>query len=79
MGFIFKNTETGDTIEAPPPNMFGKSIIRFNGRVVEHVTYSDDETGGSVALDSGRTFDSGKEFGIWLAEQLRVGAWKVVN
>jgi hypothetical protein len=72
-----KNLETGDMLEVPPPNIVGDSVIRFNGRVVERVTYSDADM--SVTLGSGRRFDSGKNFAAFLIEQLRVGAYKMAH
>jgi hypothetical protein len=72
----FSNAKTGDIVEVPPPNIFGRSVVRFNGRVVERVVYSD-EAGGTVTTES-RVFRP-DEWAFYLAEQLRTGAWKVVQ
>lgn len=77
MSHGFRNAETGDVLEVPPPNFAGRSVVRFNGKVVERVTYSDLE-GGSVTTEDGRVYTS-KEWTGYLVEQLRIGAWKVIN
>jgi hypothetical protein len=77
MSYAFRNDETGDVIEVPPPNFTGRSVIRFNGKVVERVTYSDLE-GGSVTTEDGRIYTS-KEWPQYLVEQLRIDAWKVIH
>lgn len=77
LSYGFSNKETGDVLEVPPPNFAGRSVVRFNGRVVERVTYSDVGD-GSVTTEDGRVFDS-KTWPEYLAEQLRIGAWKVIH
>jgi hypothetical protein len=73
----FGHKETGDVLEVPPPDLTGRAVVRFNGRTVERVLYSDDD-GGSVTTQDGRIF-SGEEWTAYLVEQLRVGAWKVIH
>lgn len=77
MNWGFSNKETGDVLEVPPPDFAGRSVVRFNGRVVERVTYSDVGD-GSVTTEDGRVYTS-KDWPQYLVEQLRVGAWKVIN
>lgn len=68
-----RNDYTGDVLEIPPPNELGESVIRFNGRVVEAVLYSD-ENGGSATTGDGRMFTI-KEWPAYLVEQLEAGKW----
>lgn len=68
----FRNDRTGDIMEIPPPNKLGESVVKFNGRVVEHVLYSD--TDNSATLGDGRKFTS-DEWAKFLTEQLRIGAY----
>ena len=72
-----QNNHTGDVIDVPPPDRTGGSVVRFNGRIVEKVIYSDVD-GGSVTTEDGRVFTS-QEWSAYLVEQLRIGAWKVIN
>lgn len=76
-GVKLRHNHTGDTLEVPPPNRTGQSVVRFNGRIVEKVTYSDDN-GGSVTTEDGRMFTS-QEWSDYLVEQLKVGAWRVIH
>lgn len=69
-----QNKETGEVVEVPPPDRSGHSTVILNGRVVEHVTYSDLR-GGNVTLPDGRTF-SPQEWAAYIVEQLRSGAWR---
>lgn len=71
-----RNEITGDILEVPPPDMLGASFVRFNGRIVETVLYSDND-GGSVTTVNGpiiRVFRD-QEFSAYLVEQLRTGAY----
>ena len=72
-----ENNLTGDVLEVPPPDRFGRSVVAFNSRIVEKVVYSDVGS-GAVTTEDGRVFTS-EEWAAYLVEQLRVGAWKVVN
>lgn len=72
-----ENDHTGDVLEVPPPDQRGRSVVRFNDRIVEKVLYSD-ANGGSVTIENGRIFTT-EEWPVYLIEQLRVGAWKVIN
>lgn len=51
-----RNKLTGDVLEVPPPDEFGVSVVRFNGRVVERCIYSDETD--TVTLSDGRSFTS---------------------
>jgi hypothetical protein len=66
--------DTGDVLELPRPGELGDSVVRFNGRVVERVLYTDDPY--SVTLGSGRAFTDPKEFSAYIFEQLRSGAYR---
>jgi len=68
-----RNDITGDVLEVPPPDFLGASVVRFNGRVVETVLYSD-EGGGSATTGDGRVFTI-KEWPAYLVNQLAAGAW----
>ena len=68
---------TGDVFEMPPPDDSGRSVIKFNGCIVKRVTYSD-ANGGSISTEDGRIFTP-HEWSAYLVEQLRTGAWKVIN
>ncbi len=72
-----QNNRTGDTLEVPRPDRLGKSVVRFNGRVVEKVIYSD-VGGGSVTTDDGRVFTV-DAWSAYLIEKLRIRGWEVVN
>jgi hypothetical protein len=67
--------KNGDVIEVPPPDMSGRSVVRFNGRIVEQVVYSDED-GGSVTTRDGKRFTS-DSWSKHIVEQLRVGAYKL--
>lgn len=67
-----QNKVTGDTIEIPPPDMAGHSVVLFNGRIVEHVTYSDNPP--IILTASGHAFIE-NEFVDYLLSQLRNGTW----
>jgi len=54
------NRYTGDILELPPPNKLGESVIVLNGKVVEHVLYSD-VNGGSITLGDGTMFEPGSD------------------
>ncbi len=68
-----RNNKTGDVLEVPPPDSLGASVINFNGRIVEHVLYSDDGS-GSATIGDGRTFTI-KQWTEYLLEKLNTGAW----
>jgi len=68
-----QNRLTGDTIEIPAPDMEGHSVVLFNGRIVERVTYSDDPP--VILSESGHVF-IGNEFVDYLLSQLKNGTWK---
>ena len=72
-----QHAHTGDVIEVPPPDRIGRAVVRFNGRIVERVVYNDD-CGGSVTTENGRVFTA-QEWSDYLVEQLRIGAWRVIN
>lgn len=72
----FKNENTGDVIDVPRPDILGNGSVRFNGRVVERVTYSDIDA--SVTLSDGRKFYN-NEFAEYLVKQLEIGAWNIVH
>lgn len=69
-----RNEVTGDILEVPPPDELGTSVVRFNGRVVETVLYSD--VTNTATLGDGRVFGASGEFADYLVEQLRIGAWR---
>lgn len=74
----FSHKDTGDVVELPPPNPFtGKSVVIFNGKIVEKCRYSDEE-GGYVVAEDGTRFDN-EEWPRYLVEKLRTGAWRVIN
>jgi hypothetical protein len=61
-----QHNHTGDVLEVPPPDHAGRSVVRFNSRIVEKVLYSDDN-GGSVTTEDGRIFTS-QEWTAYLIE-----------
>lgn len=63
----FKNEITGDIMEVPPPDRLGASVVLFNGKVVEHVLYSDQDN--SATLGDGQKFYEGQ-----FAEYLRISS-----
>lgn len=72
--FSMRNNETGDTIELPPPDFWGRGSVIFNGRAVQQVLYSDVDD-STTLIETGRVFH-GREFALWLVEQLRNGVWR---
>ncbi len=74
-----KNNLTGDVVEVPPPDNRGNSVVLFNGRIVERVTYSDLPEDSAVTTEGGKVFSTGDEWATYLVEKLRTGAWKVVQ
>ena len=72
-----QNDITRDVIDVPPPDQTGRSVVRFNGKIVERVTYSDLD-GGSVTTDEGHILTS-EQWSDYLVKQLRLGAWSVIN
>ena len=68
-----RNDRTGDVLEVPPPDALGASVIRFNGRVVETVLYSDEDSGSATTGD-GRVFTI-EQWSAYLIKQLDTGAW----
>jgi hypothetical protein len=69
-----QNMHTGDVVELPPPDRLGTSVVLLNGRVVEHVLYSD-KNGGSATTGDGRVFTIA-EWTTYVAAQLASGAWR---
>jgi len=65
---------SGDVLEVPPPDWRGYGVVRFNGRIVEKVLYSDKD-GGTTTTEDGRVFH-GEEWALYLVEQMRIRAWE---
>jgi hypothetical protein len=69
-----KNKVTGAVLELPHPDAFGQSTVRVNGKIVEHVLYSD-ENGEVITLGDGRTFDP-QGWSEYIVQKLGSGEWK---
>lgn len=63
-----------EILEIPDPDFLGASVVRFQGRVVERLIYSDIHD--SVTLADGRRFRTGEEFASYLISQLAAGAYR---
>lgn len=72
-----QNKITGDVLEIPPPDAEGRSVVLVNGRIVERVVY-DDADGGTTTTQDGRVYRGG-QWAQYLIEQLRIGAWRIIN
>ena len=70
----FQNKKTGDVCEMPPPDHLGRAFVKFNGRIVHWVTYSDED-GGTTTTEQGQVFH-GDEWAYYLIDQLKTGTWK---
>lgn len=70
------NAQTGDVLEVPPPDSLGISVVRFNGRVVERVLYSD--VTGSATTEDGRTFTP-SEWSAYIVQRINSDSWGVKN
>lgn len=62
--------ESGDVMELTFPDAIGQSSLLFNGRVIEHVLFSD-ENGGSVTTGDGSIFKPGREFAAYVRMRLQ--------
>jgi hypothetical protein len=68
-----RHKETGTTLEFPPPDAMGSSVVLVNGNVVEHVLYSDSN-GGGVTISDGTAFTP-KEWVRYVAQKLEKKEW----
>lgn len=66
------NRNTGDVLEVPPPDSLGQSVVRLNGRIVEHAFYGEQ----SITNGEGKVFPNGDEWAAYLVGRLRNGGWE---
>lgn len=65
-----RNNCTGDILELPPPDAFGRSAILLNGKVLHHLLFCDADS--SVRLGDGRKINT-SEFPSFIVDLLRKG------
>jgi|GEM_PF-3818749 len=70
----FKNKETGDVLELPPPDRLGASVVKFNGRVVEQCLYGYNPR--SVTTGDGKVFDTPDEWRDYILRRMRGDKWE---